>query len=91
VIDSLVEATARAKSNRELTLGVMKKYIKSDDDSVLGGMYDYFTQNVEPTLPYAAPSQFSDILAELGKQNSKAANLDMAKYIDSSYVQSAAH
>lgn len=88
-IDSIVQATARAKSDKALTEGVIKKYFKYDDPAVLDTTYDYFAQHIWPSLPYAKPEQFSQIV-EIGAQtNPKVKGFDVNSVLDQTFVKSA--
>lgn len=89
-IDSVVEGTLRLKADKPFALNVYKKYLKLDDDQLVSASYDYFTKQVLPDLPYAKPENFADSVAVLSARNPKIAEIDWSKYIDSSFVQSAA-
>jgi NitT/TauT family transport system substrate-binding protein len=88
-VDSIVQATARAKKDRPYTISVMKKYFKSDDDAVMNATYDFFVQDVYASLPTVTPEQFATVLDQLSKTNDKLKGYDVSKAIDSSFVKSA--
>jgi NitT/TauT family transport system substrate-binding protein len=88
-VDSLVEATARLKGDKPFTLGVYRKYLKLDDERGLNAVYDFYSKDVIPDLPYARPENFQDAISILSAQNPKVGSLDVGKSIDSSYVADA--
>ena len=88
-VDALVRAIAREKSDQAFTVGVMKKYLQSDDDKAMTATWEYYAKSVRPSLPYPTVDQFADPVAELGKKNDKIKSLDLSKIVDSSFVKSA--
>ena len=88
-IDSIVQATVRAKADKALTEGVIKKYFKYDDQAVLDTTYDYFARHIWPTLPYAKPEAFSEIVKVAAQANPKVQGFSVGSILDSSFVQSA--
>jgi NitT/TauT family transport system substrate-binding protein len=89
-IDSMVEASAKARADRAFTTGVMKKYLKLDDDKAIGAAYDYFVGEVIPALPAASPDQFISSRDALASTAPAVSNVDLDSLIDPSFVQSAA-
>jgi NitT/TauT family transport system substrate-binding protein len=89
-VDALVEATARARRDRELGLTTLRKNLKTDDERALVTTYDYFSQHVVAALPFPRPEQFADAAAELGENNPNIRSFDVARLLDPSFVQSAA-
>src|SRR5262249_42046995 len=47
-IDSLVEAIARDRADREAAIGVLRKYLQNDDRRALETTYDFFVGQVTP-------------------------------------------
>ncbi len=89
-VDSLVEGIVREKKDKAFTIGVLKKYLKTDDDAAMALNYDYFAQNdVTPAYPFPKAADFADTKDVLAKRNPKVADYDVAKMVDTSYVQSA--
>jgi ABC-type nitrate/sulfonate/bicarbonate transport system substrate-binding protein len=89
-VDALVEATARARRDRELGLTTLRKNLKTEDERALVTTYDYFSQHVVAALPFPRPEQFADAAAELGENNPNIRSFDVARMLDPSFVQSAA-
>jgi NitT/TauT family transport system substrate-binding protein len=89
-VDAIVQAIAREKRDKAATVTVMKKYFESQDDAAMAATWEYYAKAVRPDLPYPRPEQFADPITELAKKNDKVKQLDLAKIIDPSFVQSAA-
>jgi NitT/TauT family transport system substrate-binding protein len=89
-IDGIVQGTIRLKHDKPFSVGVFKKYLKLDDDKIASTAYDFFANEILPDLPYVKPENFTDAIDVLSKQNPKVGQLDLTKYIDNSFVQSAA-
>ncbi len=90
-VDSIVQAIARAKKDRTYTVGVMKKYFQSNDDSAMGIAYDFFMNQVTPSLPYPKVGQFADSQHFLGAKNQRVHDFQVSKLIDDSLMKSAAN
>jgi NitT/TauT family transport system substrate-binding protein len=88
-VDAIVQATVRAKADKALTEGVIKRSFKYEDPAVLDTTYDYFAQHIWPTLPYAKPEQFSAIIDVAAQTNPKVKGFDVSSILDPSFVKSA--
>jgi NitT/TauT family transport system substrate-binding protein len=89
LVDSLVQGLARVKQDRAFTQGVMKKYLKYDDQKGLDYTYDFFVNEVWPDYPHVRPDQLTDGLAELSRSNDKLKSFNPSSMIDDSLVQDA--
>lgn len=87
-VDSVVEAIAREKKDRPFAISVLKKYLKKDDDEALGAAYDFYSQEVLPSLPYPRPEQFADAQQVLGTKSKKVHDYPVATLLDPSLVKS---
>jgi NitT/TauT family transport system substrate-binding protein len=87
MVDSVLQAVAYEKQNREFTVNVLKQYLNSSDDQGMQATYDYVTAKVSPSAP--SPEQFADGVAVLGEQNPKVKQVDLSKMLDASYFQDA--
>ena len=88
--DSMVEAIARIKKDKATSVEVLKKYFKSDDTAAMEAAYEYFAQQVFPSLPYPTVEQYADAKAATGAKNEAVRNYDVSKMLDRSFVDSAA-
>src|SRR5262249_36829065 len=85
VVDSIVQAIARAKKDKAFTVGVMKKYFKSDDEQAMSIAYDFFMNQVTPSLPYPKAEQFADSQHFLGQNNKRVHDYPISKLINDSF------
>jgi NitT/TauT family transport system substrate-binding protein len=90
VVDSTLEATALAHKDRQMTVNIIKKYFKLDDDAAAQATYDFWVGEALVTVPFPAPEQFKDAVDFSPADNQAAKMLDLNKIIDRSFVQSAA-
>jgi NitT/TauT family transport system substrate-binding protein len=88
-IDALVEGIARMKKDKVFAVGVLKKYLKLDDDQALSLTYDYGTKNLFPSVPTIKPEHLADSIQVLGEKNPKARDYDVTKMLDPSFVKCA--
>jgi NitT/TauT family transport system substrate-binding protein len=89
-VDAIVQGAARARKDKAFTLGVMRKYFKSDEEAAMSATYDYFLGGVTPALPYPRPEQFADAMAFTGSKNEKAKTVGLSKLLEPGFVQNAA-
>ncbi|HEX6510948.1 MAG TPA: ABC transporter substrate-binding protein, partial [Chloroflexota bacterium] len=89
-VDSIVQSVARLKKDRPFALQVMQKYMKLDDQRLLGVAYDYYIGRITPVLPFPKPEQFATSIDLLSEKNPRAKGFDLTKLVDPSLVQSAA-
>ena len=88
-IDSLVQAIARSRQDKEQTLKVLQKYLKNDDPRALGVTYDFFVGQVTPQYPVVLPEQFAESIAQLSLTNDKIKGFDLNTLLEPSLVKSA--
>jgi NitT/TauT family transport system substrate-binding protein len=88
-IDSIVQAIALSKKNKEQSIPVLQKYLKNDDPRALGVTYDFFVGTVTPQYPVVREDLFGDAVEQLSATNDKVKSFDLNKILDNQYVQSA--
>ena len=89
-VDALVQSIAYMKKNKQFTVGVLKKYFKSEDDAAMGATVDFYVSEVLPPLPYPKADLFADAITVLAAKNDKVKTFDVNKILDPSFVQKAA-
>jgi NitT/TauT family transport system substrate-binding protein len=89
-IDSVVQAEARAKSDKPYAESIIKKYMKVDDQQSLDETYEFYVNHVLAVLPTPSKDQFTDAIAQLSDKNDKAKGFDVSTILDTSFVKSAA-
>lgn len=90
-VDSLVQAMARERKDKQFTSQVLAKWQKLKDPSSLDPTYSFYMNEVFPTYPSPRPAQFADAVQVGQKKNSKLAGFNVASALDGSYVNSAAN
>jgi NitT/TauT family transport system substrate-binding protein len=88
-IDSLVEALARIRKDKTFAEGVLTKWEKVTDQTLLDSTYTFYTQEVFPAYPYPKPEQYQAAIDALKGNNSKLASFNVSKILDPSFVKSA--
>jgi NitT/TauT family transport system substrate-binding protein len=88
-MDSLIESIARSKHDRAGSLPVLKAQLKLEDDAVVAAIYDFFIGEVVPSVPTPTAAQFADGISILSRQNDKVRGFDVARFIDTSYLENA--
>lgn len=89
-VDAEVEGIARWRKDKAYDLQILRKYLKMDDETLLNASYEYAVRpELTPSLPYPKPEHFTDSIAILGQKNAELAKVDVAKYLDGSFVKSA--
>ena len=90
VVDSLVEALAREKQDKPGAVGLLKKYLESQDQAGMEAAFDFYTTSVLPALPAPKVEQFADAQRTTAAVNPKAADVKVESFIDPSFVKNAA-
>jgi NitT/TauT family transport system substrate-binding protein len=88
-MDSLLESIARSKNDRAGSLPVLKAQLKLDDDAIVAATYDFFVGEVVPNVPTPTAAQFASAISILSRQNDKLKDFDVARFIDTSYLDNA--
>jgi NitT/TauT family transport system substrate-binding protein len=76
-----------AKSHRDFTIGVLKKYMRTDDMDVLNVSYDYYVGRVIPRVPYVSEAGLQTVLDFIKRSNPKAANAKAQDFMDNRFVK----
>lgn len=91
-VDSIVQARARMKTDKDGAIAVLKKYFKFDDAPNSAIAFDFFVGGaspVTPAYPIVDVGQFKDAVEVLGKTNDKIKTVDISKMLDNSFMKSA--
>ncbi|HLG74351.1 MAG TPA: ABC transporter substrate-binding protein [Chloroflexota bacterium] len=89
-VDAIVQAIARTNQDKATSVATMKKWFKSDDDQLMGSVWDaYSSSGLWPNVPYATPEMFADAKEVIAATNPKMADYDVTKLLDNSFVKSA--
>jgi NitT/TauT family transport system substrate-binding protein len=88
-VDSMIQGTMRSRSDREFTLKVLEKYLKTSDQHALNVTYDYFVGEVTPVYPVIGVENFDDAISQLSQSNDKIKTFDVRTMLVPQFVQSA--
>jgi NitT/TauT family transport system substrate-binding protein len=87
-VDSLVQAIAALRKDKQGGMDILKKEMKVDDPSALSRTYDY-AMGLFADLPYAKAEHLADSVRVLGAKSDKIKTYDVSKMLDESFVKSA--
>jgi ABC-type nitrate/sulfonate/bicarbonate transport system substrate-binding protein len=83
---AIVEGIQRVKADKEFSIKVLGKNLRSSDREILEETYRVFSGLYE-TVPYAAVEGIQPILDEISTQIPKAKNFKLDEFIDASIVR----
>lgn len=86
LIKMVAEGISVYKTNREVTLAVMRKYLRTVDEKILAETYDYFSKKVEK-VPYPSLEGVKTIVEMMSVQYPEAKSVDANEIIDPSFVR----
>jgi NitT/TauT family transport system substrate-binding protein len=89
VVDSVVEALQREKSDRVLAENELSEHLGVKDKAALDFTYDFYVNEVLAAQPMPEVSQIEANIAALSASNPKVATIDAATMIDQSFVEKA--
>jgi ABC-type nitrate/sulfonate/bicarbonate transport system substrate-binding protein len=89
-VDSIVQGIARTKRDPNFAANSLKKYMKLDDDKAALAAAQWSAANVLADSPSTQAASFADILTILSQKGAKTEGFDASKFIDNSFVESAA-
>lgn len=76
-----------ARTQRDFTLKVLKKYTRVDDPDVLNANYDYFVGRVIPRVPYVSERGLQAVLDFVRQQNPQAANAKAQDFMENRFIR----
>ncbi|OGP28570.1 MAG: hypothetical protein A2038_06805 [Deltaproteobacteria bacterium GWA2_57_13] len=82
-----VEAIARMKRDRNFTMNVMGKYLRTSDPELLSETYEIYAQKYLMGVPLPTVEAVRPVLEELAPRNPKAKDQDPRKFFDDSFVR----
>ena len=86
-MNAQVEAIARAKKDRNLSIQVMGKYLRITDPELLSEAYDIYVDKHLLKVPLPTVDAMKTVLEELAGRNPKAKEMDPRKFFDDSFVR----
>ncbi len=82
-----VEAIALMKRDRNFTIGVMSKYLRTNDRELLSETYGIFADKYLMKVPLPTVQAIQPVLQEVGNRNPKALDQDPRIFFDDSFVR----
>lgn len=82
-----VEAIARMKRDRNFTMGVMGKFLRTTDPELLSETYEIYAQKYLMRVPLPTAEAIRPVLDELAFRNPKAKDQDPKRFFDDSFVR----
>lgn len=86
-VHAFVEGVHYAKTQRDFSVNVFKKYLKNDDREYLNGLYDLYVLRYVPKVPYPSPESIKTVLDQMAETNPRAAAAKPEQFIDARFFQ----
>ena len=86
-VRGFVEGNHFAKTQRDFSIQVLKKYYKNDDLQYLNGIYDLYILHYLPKVPYPSPEAMKTVLAQMADKDPRAAAASPEQFIDHRFFQ----
>jgi NitT/TauT family transport system substrate-binding protein len=82
-----VEGIHYAKTHREFSVEVLRKYLKNEDRQLLNVLYDLYVQRYVPKVPYPATDPYKTVLAQIAETDPRAASAQPEPFIEPRFIQ----
>ena len=82
-----IEAIARMKRDRPFTIGVMSKFLRTNDQEQLSEAYDIYANKYLAKAPLPTVEAIKAVLEELETRNPKAKGQDPRRFFDDRFVR----
>ena len=83
---TLTEGIQLFKTNKEISMAVMKKYLRGTSDDILAETYRYFSAKIQKT-PYPSADAVRIALDMMSDQFPQAKTVDPNEVIDTSFIK----
>ncbi len=90
VVDAIVEALQREKSDKAYVEAELREHMGIKDEAVLEFTYNFYANEVAPSLPTPETAQLEAAQTALSVKNPKVKTVDLSGMIDQSFVKAAA-
>ena len=87
-IAALQEAIAREKNDKAYAIQELKSHLGVSDETALDETWQYYAQEVLPTVPTPTVAQLATSQQVLGEKRPDVAKLDLSKLVDPSFLTS---
>jgi NitT/TauT family transport system substrate-binding protein len=82
-----VEGIHYAKTHREFSVDVLRKYLKNDDHQLLNNLYDLYVLRYVPKVPYPITEPFKTVLAQIAETDPRAASAPTEPFVEPRFIQ----
>ena len=82
-----VEGIHYAKTHREFSIDILRKYLKNEDRQLLNVLYDLYVMKYVPRVPRPTPEPFKTVLAQIAETDPKAASARPESFIEPRFIQ----
>jgi NitT/TauT family transport system substrate-binding protein len=82
-----VEGIHYAKTHREFSIDILRKYLKNEDRQLLNVLYDLYVLKYVPRVPYPTAEPFKTVLAQIAETDPKAASAKPESFIEPRFIQ----
>jgi ABC-type nitrate/sulfonate/bicarbonate transport system substrate-binding protein len=89
VVDALVEAIQREKSDRSFAESEMRKHLGVMEQAELDFTYDFYVHEALPAEPVPTTAQIESNIKALSASNPRVATVEVGTMIDQSFVKNA--
>lgn len=86
-VKGFVAAIQYAQMNREFTLKVLSKYMRTGDSEILNASYDYYVGRVIPRTPYVSEKGLQAVIDFIRQRNPQAPNVKAQEFMDNRFVK----
>jgi NitT/TauT family transport system substrate-binding protein len=90
VVKAIVEAFHREKTDKAYAESELREHMGIKDQAVLDFTYDFYANEVAPSVPTPLASQLESAKQALGARNPKVKIVDLNSMVDPSFVKAAA-
>jgi NitT/TauT family transport system substrate-binding protein len=90
VVEAIIEGLRREKSDKAYTENELRQHMGIKDQAVLDFTYDFYANEVAPTVPLPKASQLEVAKQALSATNAKMKTVDPSSLVDPSFVEAAA-
>jgi NitT/TauT family transport system substrate-binding protein len=82
-----VAAIRHAQANREFTLKVLSKYMRTSDQEVLNASYDYYVGRIIPRTPYVSEKGLQAVIDFIRQRNPQTPPAKAADFMDNRFIK----
>jgi NitT/TauT family transport system substrate-binding protein len=82
-----IEGIHYAKTHREFSVEILRKYLKNDDRQLLNNLYDLYVLRYVPKVPYPIVEPFKTVLAQIAETDPRAASAQAEPFVEPRFIQ----